>query len=379
MMGHMSAGLSYDLVLPSVEKPSRYIGRELNLASGGFIEGGFNVVFVFPDLYEIGMSHQGIRLLYDIISRKEGIGTEFVFAPWPDMEKKLRDSGEPLRSLQTRTPVSSFDLVAITIPYELHYTNIITVLELSGISVESSRRKDTEPIVIAGGPCATNPLPVLKALDAVFVGDGEESLPEAVDLLARIKAGNGKREESKKAIATVEGAYVDGISESVVSRKYLLSDGDLPRKPVVPSAGIVHERLSIEILRGCTRGCRFCHAGMTYRPRRERSVDEITDAVCSGLDYSGWEEVSLLSLSTSDYSRFDELVGRIGPELDKRMVSLSLPSLRPETVSSGVLSASATVRKSGFTIAPEAGTERLRRVINKAMTDDGLTNRRRSR
>ncbi|MBN2183892.1 MAG: DUF2344 domain-containing protein [Candidatus Krumholzibacteriota bacterium] len=372
MIDHIPAGSYYDLLLPSVEKPSRYIGRELNLSSKGFIDGGFNVVLVFPDLYEIGMSHQGIRLLYDILSRKESAGVEFVFAPWPDMEKKLRESGEPLRSLQTGTPVSSFDLVGITIPYELHYTNILTILGLSSIPLERSDRHENDPIVIAGGPCATNPLPILNTLDAVFVGDGEESLPEAVDLLAGIKARQGGRDEARKALASVEGVYVDGISESIVPRKYLLADGDLPRKPIVPSASIVHERLSIEILRGCTRGCRFCHAGMTYRPRRERSVDEITEAVCSGLDASGWEEVSLLSLSTSDYSRFDELVQRIGPELEKRRVSLALPSLRPETISSSVLSASAIVRKSGFTIAPEAGTERLRRVINKAMSDDEI-------
>ena len=372
IMDHIPAGLCCDLVLSSVEKPSRYIGRELNLSSKGYIDGGFNVVLVFPDLYEIGMSHQGIRLLYDILSRKEGVGVEFVFAPWPDMEKKLRQTGQPLRSLQTGTPVSAFDIVGITIPYELHYTNILTILELSAISLERSDRKENDPIIIAGGPCATNPLPILNTLDAVFVGDGEGSLPEAVDLLIGIKARQGGRDESRKALASVEGVYVDGISESVVPGKYLLADGDLPRKPIVPSASIVHERLSIEILRGCTRGCRFCHAGMTYRPRRERSVDEIAEAVCAGLDASGWEEVSLLSLSTSDYSRFDELVERIGPELEKRRVSLALPSLRPETISSSVLSASAIVRKSGFTIAPEAGTERLRRVINKAMSDDEI-------
>ncbi|MBN2071742.1 MAG: DUF2344 domain-containing protein [Candidatus Krumholzibacteriota bacterium] len=366
------AGCWSDIILPLVEKPSRYIDRELNLSSDGYIRGGFNVALVFPDLYEIGMSHQGLRLLYEILSRKNGVGVEFVFAPWPDMEGLLRKGKEPLRSLQTGTPLANFDVVGITVPYELHYTNIVTILELSSIPLEREERKDGDPVVIAGGPCATNPLPILDALDAVFVGDAERSLSEAVDLLIGVKGLGGTRDELRGALARVDGVYVDGISKTVRPGKWILADGDLPGKPIVPSASIIHERLSVEILRGCTRGCRFCHAGMTYRPRRERSIDEITRAICEGLDASGWEEVSLLSLSTSDYSRFDELIERIGPELKKRRVSLSLPSLRPETISSSVLSASAMVRKSGFTIAPEAGTERLRRVINKEMSDDEI-------
>lgn len=368
----MPARVYYDGILASVEKPSRYIGHELNLSCSGFVEGGFNILLVFPDVYEIGMTHQGLRLLYDILFRKCGSGVEFAFAPWPDMEKKLRSCGEPLRSWQTGTPLSRFDLIGFTIPYELHYTNLLMILELSGIPLESAERKGNVPMVVAGGPCVSNPLPVINALDAVFLGDGEESLPEAVDLLMEVKARGGDREESRRALASVDGVYVDGITESASARRYMLIDGDLPRRPIVPCASIVHERLSVEIQRGCTRGCRFCHAGMIYRPRRERSINEIVEAVCSGLDASGWEEVSLLSLSTSDYSRFDELLKSLQPELKKRKVSLALPSLRPETICSSVVSASTLVRKSGFTIAPEAGTERLRRVINKSMTDDEI-------
>ncbi len=371
MNSRTPAGVYYDGILPGVEKPSRYIDRELNLSSAGFTGGGFNVLLVFPDVYEIGMTHQGLRLLYHVLSRR-GIGVEYAFAPWPDMEKRLRLAGEPLRSWQTGTPIGRFDLIGFTIPYELHYTNVLAILDLAGLASEASARGDGAPVVIAGGPCTSNPLPVINAFDAVFLGDGEESLVEAVDLLAGLKASGACRTRMRAALAGIEGVYVDGLTESAKARTYLFREGDLPLRPIVPSASIVHERLSVELLRGCTRGCRFCQAGMTYRPRRERSVDEIVGAACEGLDASGWEDVSLLSLSTSDYSRFGQLLTMLEPRLQERKVSLSLPSLRPETICGQVVAASALVRKTGFTIAPEAGTMRLRRVINKGMSDDEI-------
>jgi radical SAM superfamily enzyme YgiQ (UPF0313 family) len=359
-------------ILPLVQRPSRYAGVEMNLSSDGFVEGRFNVLLVFPDAYEIGMSHLGIRFLYEKLSAMEGVGVELAFAPWPDAGKLMRACGEPLRSLQTGTNASRFDFVGFSLAYELHYTNLLMVLDLAGLSLEASARREDDPIVAAGGPCCSNPFPFINALDAVFLGDGEDSLAEAVAALARLKAARAGRAAKREALAGIEGVYVDGISASVTARAHRFESGDLPRRPIVPSSEVVHERLAIEIMRGCARGCRFCHAGMFYRPCRERSVDEIMGAVVEGLGATGWDEVSLLSLSTSDYSRLDELLARLVPELERRHVSLELPSLRPETITSAIVSASSTGTKSGFTLAPEAGTERLRRVVRKDFSDEDI-------
>lgn len=371
-MRQTGAETFYKNILPCAERPSRYIDREYNLSSQGFRRDAFNVLLVFPDAYEIGMSYQGIRFLYHRLARIGGIGVEFACTPWPDMEGLLRGSSEPLRSLQTGTPVRDFDLVGVSLTYELNYTNLLTVLDCAGIPLESVRRGEDDPLVVAGGPCCSNPLPFLAAVDAVFLGDGEESLPEAVAALSTCKGSGAPRGRLRETLAGIAGVYVDGISNAATARTYRLSGDDLARRPIVPSAEIVHDRLSVEIQRGCTRGCRYCHAGMINRPRRERTVDEIVEAVRAGLDASGWEEVSLLSLSTSDYSRLDELLVRLTPELEARRVSLALPSLRPETITDQIVTASSIVRRSGFTIAPEAGTERLRRVINRGMSNDDI-------
>jgi radical SAM-linked protein len=359
-------------IMPLVQRPSRYAGGELNLSNGGFVEGGFNVLLVFPDAYEIGMSHLGIRFLYQALAAMDGVGVELAFAPWPDAGNLMRACGEPFRSPLTGTSASRFDLVGFSLAYELHYTNLLMVLDLAGIPLEAAARHDNDPIVVAGGPCCSNPLPFVAAIDAVFLGDGEDSLAEAVAALARLKAARAGRAAKREALAGIEGVYVDGISASVKARAHPFASGDLPRRPIVPSSEVVHERLAIEIMRGCSRGCRFCHAGMFYRPCRERSVDEIMEAVVEGLGATGWDEVSLLSLSTSDYPRLDELLARLVPELERRHVSLALPSLRPETITSAIVSASSTVTKSGFTLAPEAGTERLRRVVRKDFSDEDI-------
>jgi radical SAM family uncharacterized protein len=359
-------------ILPLIQRPSRYTNGELNLASGGFREEGFNVLLVFPDVYEIGMSHQGIRYLYDRLAAMPGVGVELAFAPWTDAAELMRACGEPLRSLATGTPAARFDVIGFSVTYELHYTNILMALDLAGVPLEGGSRGENDPIVVAGGPCCTNPLPFIAAIDAVFLGDGEDSLPEAVASLAELKRARSSRAARREALARIEGVYVDGVSSSVTARVHRFGPGDLPRRPIVPSSEVVHQRLAIEVMRGCARGCRFCHAGSFYRPCRERSVDEIVSAVLEGLDWTGWDEVSLLSLSTSDYSRLDELLARLVPELERRTVSLALPSLRPETITSGIVSASATGTKSGFTLAPEAGTERLRRVIKKDFSDEEI-------
>ena len=361
-----------DGLLPCVEKPSRYIDCELNLASAGFVAGGYNLLLVFPDVYEIGMSHQGLQALYRAVAGLEQVGVEFAFAPWPDLEELMRQAALPLRSWQSGAPAGRFDLIGITLPYELHYTNALTIIDLAGIPVEARARGEDDPLVVAGGPCVSNPLPVIGAFDAFFLGDGEDSLREAVAALAALKRRGAPRRERLAALAGIEGVYVEGLSAGARARTTPLRPEDLAPAPVVPAADVVHNRLSIEIMRGCTRGCRFCHAGMTYRPRRERGVGEIAAAAVAGLDASGWEELSLLSLSSSDYSRLEELLAALAPELERRCVSLALPSLRPETVSEGIVTALARVRKSGFTIAPEAGTERLRRVINKATSDEEI-------
>ena len=361
-----------DGILPHVQRPSRYIDSELNLASRGFDEGGFNVLLVFPDAYEIGMSHQGLRFLYERLSRVDGIGVEFAFSPWPDMEELMRSCGESFRSWQTRTEARRFDCIGFSLTYELHYTNMLALLELMGLDVTASKRADNEPVVVAGGPCCSNPLPFIEAVDAVFLGDGEESLIEAVRAMRSVGGRPAGRRAMKESLAGIEGVYVDGLTERASFRIHRFEEPDLPRAPIVPSSSIVHDRLAVEITRGCTRGCRFCHAGVINRPRRERDVCEIVDAVCSGLDASGWEEVSLLSLSSSDYSRLEELFEALVPELRRRKVSLAMPSLRPETVTDGIIEASSLMRKSGFTLAPEAGTERLRRVINKGLSEEEI-------
>jgi len=365
----LPASLTYDAILPHVQKPSRYIDSELNLSSEGFRDGCFNVLLVFPDTYEIGMSYQGIRFLYHRLADMDGVKVEMAFAPWPDMEERMRNCDEPFRSYQTGTPAHAFDLIGFSVIYELHYTNLMMILDLTGLPVEATERREDDPIVVAGGPCCSNPLPFLGAVDAVFLGDGEESLPEAVEVLRTLKSSGTRRETKRELLAGITGVYVDGVSPSAITRTYRLRRGDLIRRPIVPSASIVHDRLTVEIMRGCTRGCRFCHAGMMHRPRRERAVREIVEAACDGLDASGWDQVSLLSLSTSDYSCLDELLEKLTPELEGRHVSLSLPSLRPETITERIVTASSLVRRSGFTIAPEAGTERLRRFINKGMTE----------
>ena len=379
-----SSDIFYGGILPSVQRPGRYIGGELNLLSPGYREGDCNVLLAFPDVYELGMSYQGIHVLSRRLAGLEGVNFEFLFAPWPDMEDLLKECEMDLMSNETGTPVRDFDLLGFSLTYELHYTNMLRMLKLAGIPLDSSDRSDDDPLVVAGGPCVMNPLPVMRGLDAVFLGDGEESFTEAVASLRDLKRHDQGRDRMKGGLAGLRGVYVEGISVSASARKYssktseiysppyTLPGIDRGWKPVVPNTGIVHDRLIVEVQRGCTRGCRFCQAGILYRPCRERMVGDIATAVQHGIEGSGWEEVSLLSLSTSDYSRLEELADELVPGLRGEKVSLAMPSLRPGTVTDRLIETLSLGKRSGFTIAPEAGTERLRRVINKKITDSEI-------
>lgn len=385
--------MSIEQILPLVNRPSRYTGNEFNVVRKEWQEVSLRAALVFPDLYEIGMSHQGLQVLYHLLNSRDDILAERAYAPAPDMEKRLRDNGKPLFSLETHHGLGEFDFLGITLPYELCYGNILTVLDLSGIPFRSCERDENHPLVFGGGPCAFHPEPVADFFDAILLGDGEEAVMDIADLLIQAKKEGWERPEILTRLASVEGVYVpslfmpeydghgnfsgikplDGVGPV---RRRILADlehsGGYP--PLVPLSKIVHDRLGIEIARGCTRGCRFCQAGIIYRPVRERSVERILELAEKGIAESGFDEVALLSLSTGDYSCIGDLMVRLMDKLVKDRVSLSMPSMRVGSLTAEMMEQIKRVRKSGFTLAPEAGTDRLRQVINKGITEEDLLN-----
>ncbi|WP_322173767.1 TIGR03960 family B12-binding radical SAM protein [Acutalibacter caecimuris] len=380
-------------ILLKVEKPGRYVGGETHSVIKDKKEVEVRFAFCFPDIYEIGMSHMGIKILYGAFNQVPYFWCERAFAPWIDMEQHMVENGIPLYALESGDPVKDFDFIGFTLQYELSYTNILNMLKLAGIPLHSADRPDLFNIVVAGGPCACNPEPLADFFDLFFLGDGEEVDLEVMELYRQCKKeGVGKQEFLRRA-AQIEGVYVpalyevsyhaDGTVKSYTPkpgapatvRKRSVNDMDtayFPESFPVPLIDIVHDRVSVEVLRGCIRGCRFCQAGFLYRPFREKSIEAI-DRQCHALCAStGYDEISLSSLSTSDHSRLIELLDHLHRWTEREKVSLSLPSLRVDNFSPELMARVNSVRKSGLTFAPEAGSQRMRDVINKNVTQEEL-------
>lgn len=380
-------------LLYRVEKPARYIGEEMNMAKKEITPDLVRYGFAFPDVYEVGMSHLGMHILYQLKNEQEDLFCERVFTPWPDMEALMRENHIPLHTLETFTPVKELDFLGFTLQYELSYTNILNMLDLGGIPILSEERTHEDPIILAGGPCAYNPEPLADMIDLFIIGEGEEVNLEVLRLFKSF--GKSKRREFLKAASQIKGVYVPSLYEVSYNEDGTISaftpkEADVPQTiqkrilPVfneaffptnflVPNIDTVHDRAIIEIFRGCTRGCRFCQAGMLYRPIRERSVDNIVDIVDKTMKSTGFEEMSLASLSTLDYSKIEELVKKLVEKYEDQRIGVSLPSLRLDSFSIDILTEIQKVRKTGLTFAPEAGTQRLRDVINKGVTEEDLT------
>lgn len=383
-----------DSLLLKVEKPAKYTGNEWNMVKKDPDSVAVRFAFAFPDDYEIGMSYLGMKILYHIMNQREDTYCERVFAPWADMEALMREHRIPLYALETFTPLSEFDLVGFTLQYEMSYTNILNMLDLGGIPLFAKDRDATMPFVCAGGPCAVNPEPLADFVDFFMIGEGEEVIQEVLDAYKAWKGQKAPREAFLWRVSKIEGVYVpslydvyyydDGIimdvlpkSEEVPDtvRRRIIKDmdtADFPDAIIVPYVGIVHDRVMLELFRGCIRGCRFCQAGFIYRPVRERSKEKLYEIAKSSIEKTGYEELSMVSLSTSDFSDLPDLCNSLIEFTENEKVSLSVPSLRVDNFSLGLMDKISKVRKSGLTFAPEAGTQRLRDVINKGVTDEDL-------
>ena len=390
----MSLSERIENLMMSVQKPVRYMGGEFNAVMKDANGVDVRYAFLFPDTYEVGMSHLGMKILYHAINARDDAWCERVFSPWVDMADLMRRDGIPLFTLESRTPVREFDLLGITLQYEMSFTNILEALDLSGIPLRSADRTEG-PFIICGGPCAFNPEPLAPFVDLVALGDGEEETQQTIDLYKQWKAAGLPRSEYLRMAAHIPGIYVpslydacyndDGTVRSVtpkpgsgapeVVKKALVKDLDsatYPEKLIVPYGEIIHNRIMLEIFRGCTRGCRFCQAGMIYRPIRERSVEHLMQMADSLVSSTGYDEISLMSLSSGDYSCLPELAHRMVERFAARRVRISLPSQRIDTVLTDTLKETQKVKKTALTLAPEAGTQRLRDVINKGVTEADL-------
>jgi radical SAM family uncharacterized protein len=382
-------------LLARVERPARYLNHEWGCVVKD--DAPFQFCMIYPDTYELGQANQAVRILVNAVNATEGMGAERAFLPAVDMADLMRDAGVPLFSLESCAPVAEFDAVGITLPHELAATNILETLDLAGIPLHSAERAEEDPIVLAGGPCAYNPEPYAPFFDVILVGEGEEQLPEALSLIRRLRGEGVPRADILRALAReVGGAYVPSLYRwrdeaeaqaagswveplfydvpPVVDKRvfegFAASDAHEPM--VVPYTEVVHDRLNIEVLRGCARGCRFCQAGMMYRPVRERSADNIVNAVVRGLAETGYDEVSLTSLSSTDHSQIAEILTRVNDACAGRGVRVSVPSQRLDAFGVEMAELVAGQKKGGLTFAPEAGTQRLRDVINKNVTEDDL-------
>ena len=379
-------------LLPLVRKPSRYSGNEFNVIRKDWDSVQLRIALAFPDLYEIGMSHMGLQILYHQVNQRQDLLAERVYTPDVDMEALLRREDMPLFSLESRRSLLDFDILGITLPYELCYTNILTLLDLAGIEFFAEKRNESDPLVIGGGPCAFHPEPIADFFDAILLGDGEEAILDLADCVLEAKRKKLSRQETVLSLASVAGVYVPRLYKPHYSangnfsgietlpdipptvRRRVLPDLNKisPHPPLVPLNRIIHDRLGVEVARGCTRGCRFCQAGIIYRPVREKSPKVILENAKKGIEDSGFEELALLSLSTGDYSCLGPLLKQLMDSFSSDRVSVSMPSMRVGTLTSEIMNQIRRVRKTGFTVAPEAGTERLRRVINKGITEEDL-------
>ena len=385
-------------ILSSVQKPARYTGGEFGSIIKPAEEVEATIALAFPDVYEVGMSYLGFKILYHLLNKTAGVQAERVYAPWIDMEAKMRERNIPLRTLETEKTLAECDIVGFTLQYELSYTNILNMLDLGNVPVLSADRKDNDPFVIVGGPCVYNPEPLADFFDFAIIGEGEEIMIEVMEAYkAWKKAGKiGGRQGFLNEVVKIQGIYVPSFYESVYNEdgsvaevkvineaapaaveKRVIKDMntvDFPDAPIVPFNDIVHDRIMLEVFRGCTRGCRFCHAGMVYRPIRERKPEVLKELARKLVDNTGYNEMSLVSLSSADYSCLAPLVHDLIAEFKDERVSVSLPSLRIDSFSVDIAKEVQAVRKSGLTFAPEAGSQKMRDVINKGVTEEDLMN-----
>lgn len=380
-------------ILPTVQKPARYTGGEWGEIQKNSEEVDVRVAFCFPDTYEIGMSNVGMRILYGVMNQMEGVWCQRVFAPWGDMEEKMRAQQLPLWALESQEPVKDFDMIAFTIGYEMSYSNIVNMLRLSGVPIHSAQRQGLHNMVFAGGVCAFNPEPLAEFIDFFSTGEGEDSTVEIVSLYQKAKREEWSKEQFLWEVSKIQGVYVpsfytpeynpDGTLKAVIARegapkvvtKRIVENLDtayFPTKMIVPSTEIVHDRANLEVFRGCIRGCRFCQAGFSCRPVRKKSPEVLYRQAVEVLENSGNNEITLSSLSTSDYRGLKELTDELIPYCAENRVSLSVPSLRADNFSRELMEKLQTVRKSGLTFAPEAGTQRLRDVINKNLREEEI-------
>ena len=389
----MNKELAIDM-LAAVKKPARYTGGEFGSIFKD--EAEVRIALAFPDVYEVGMSYLGFKILYHLVNKMEGIAAERAYAPWIDMEQLMRERNIVLTTLETKKALCECDLVGFTLQYELSYTNILNMLDLGGVSVLAAERGDEEPFVVVGGPCVFNPEPLADVIDFAILGEGEEALPEVLTCYRNWKREGkpGGRQEFLHRAVRIPGVYVPSFynvtynedftiqavtpntpdAPATVTKRVVsdLNKVDFPTAPVVPFGEIVHDRIMLEMFRGCSRGCRFCHAGMVYRPVRERRPEVLRELAHKQVDNTGYEEISLVSLSTADYSCLGPFLDTMIEDFKDRKVSVSLPSLRIDAFSVDVAKKVQAVRKSGLTFAPEAGSQRMRDVINKGVTEEDL-------